>query len=62
MLLWALLVLLGAFGTYFTFANYPWFGAAVLLLALLLIARTERKRRATQRARETARRRNRPSL
>jgi len=55
-LLWTTLALLGLFGAYFSFANYPWFGA---LVVLLLIAHSERKRRATQEARDTARRRER---
>lgn len=60
MLLWAAVVVLGAFGMYFTFANYPWFGAVEVLLILLLTGYSERKRRATRKANEAARRRNRP--
>jgi fructose-1,6-bisphosphatase/inositol monophosphatase family enzyme len=60
-LFWSAVVVLGAFGMYFSFANYPWFGAAVVLLILLLIGYSERKRRATRRAAETTRRRNRPT-
>jgi hypothetical protein len=56
-LFWTAVAVLGIFGLYFSFANYPWFGVAVVLAALLLIGYSERKRRATQRAAETARRR-----
>jgi len=59
LLLGITLALLGLFGAYFSFANYPWFGALVVLLILLLVAHSERKRRATQEARDTARRRER---
>jgi len=59
LLLGTTLALLGLFGAYFSFANYPWFGALVVLLILLLVAHSERKRRATQEARDTARRRER---
>jgi len=58
-LLWTTLALLGLFGAYFSFANYPWFGAIVVLLILLLIAHSEHERRATQEARDAARRRER---
>jgi hypothetical protein len=57
-LLWTAVVVLGAFGMYFTFTNYPWFGVAVVLLILLLTGYAERKRRATQKTREAARRRS----
>lgn len=57
----AFVVLLGAFGVCFSFANYPWFGAAVVLLILLLLGYAEQQRRATQRASQAARRRNRPA-
>lgn len=59
-LLWAVVVVLGAFGIYFSFANYPWFGVAVVVLALLLVGYSERTRRAERAAAEAARRRNRP--
>jgi len=58
-LFWTGIVLLGAFGMYFSFANYPWFGTAAVLLILLLVVNSERKRRATQNAREAVRRQHR---
>jgi hypothetical protein len=58
-LFWTAVVVLGAFGIYFSFANYPWFGVAVVLLALLLVGYSEWRRRAAQRAAEAARRRSR---
>lgn len=60
-LIWTIAVVLGAFGLYFTFANYPWFGVAAALLIILLLVYSERQRRAAQKARETARTRNRLS-
>jgi len=60
-LFWTAVVVLGAFGMYFSFANYPWFGAGVVLVIVLLIGNSERKRRATQKAREAARRQHRLS-
>jgi hypothetical protein len=57
---WAAVVLLGTFGIYFSFANYPWFGAAAVLLILLLVGYSEQKRRTARRAREASRFRNRP--
>lgn len=57
---WAAIVLLGGFGIVFSFANYPWFGATVVLLILILVGYSEQKRRRTHRAREAARMRNRP--
>jgi membrane-bound ClpP family serine protease len=59
-LVWAVVVLLGAFGVVFSFANYPWFGASVVALFLLLVGYSEQTRRRAQRAREAERRRNRP--
>jgi membrane-bound ClpP family serine protease len=59
-LFWAAIVLLGAFGIIFSFANYPWFGATVVVLILLLLGYSEQKRRTAQRAREAARMWNRP--
>jgi hypothetical protein len=56
-LFWGLVLLLGAFGAYFSFANYPSFGSGVVLAILLLIAYRERQRRARRRASERARRR-----
>ncbi len=58
-LLWATVVVLGAFGLYFSFANYPWYGAASVLLTLLLVAYSERMRRATQKTRAATRRQHR---
>jgi ABC-type Mn2+/Zn2+ transport system permease subunit len=58
-LFWAAVVLLGAFGAYFSFANYPWFGAATVLLIALLIGYSEQRRRAAQKAKDAVRRRNR---
>jgi predicted negative regulator of RcsB-dependent stress response len=58
-LYWAILLVLGAFGIYFSFANYPWFATAVVLLILLLAGYSEWKRRTKQKAREAARRRDR---
>jgi hypothetical protein len=60
-LFWTAVVLLGAFGMYFSFANYPWVGAGIVLLIVLLIGYSERQRRATQRAKEAARRQQRLS-
>lgn len=57
--IWATVLVLGAFGIYFTFANYLWFGIGVVLVALLLTAYSERNRRKEQRARESVRRRDR---
>ena len=56
---WAAVAVLGLFGIYFTFANYPVFGIAVTLSALVLIAYFQRNRRQRHRASERARRRNR---
>jgi hypothetical protein len=53
------MVVLGAFGVYFSFANYPVFGIGVVLLILLLTGYSEQKRRTKQKAREAARRRER---
>jgi heme exporter protein D len=53
------LVVLAAFGTYFSFANYPAFGIAVVLSILLLIGYAERSRRARERALARVRRRDR---
>jgi hypothetical protein len=55
-LTWGGVLLLGAFGIYFTFANYPLFGVGVVLAMLLLTAYRERKRRSRQRASERVRR------
>jgi hypothetical protein len=58
-LFWAGVLVLGAFGIFFSFANYPWFGIGVVLLILLLAGYSERNRRTRQKARETARRQDR---
>jgi hypothetical protein len=52
---WAAVLLLGAFGIAFTFANYTSFGIGVVLVMLLAIANSERKRKARRRASESAR-------
>jgi hypothetical protein len=57
-LYWTVVVVLGAFGVYFTVANYPFFATAVALVILLLIGFSEWKRRARQNARDEARRRD----
>lgn len=54
--LWAGVVVLGAFGTYFTFANYLWFGVGVVVVMLLLVVRSGRKQRRKRRAYEQRRR------
>lgn len=51
-------MVLGAFGAYFTLANYPWLGTALVLLLVLLAGLSEWKRRARQNARDEARRRD----
>ena len=43
-LCWAAVAFLGAFGIYFTFANYPAFGIAVVLAFVLGVAYAERRR------------------
>jgi uncharacterized membrane protein YbhN (UPF0104 family) len=58
-LFWAGVLVLGAFGIYFSFANYPSFGIAVVLSILLVLGYSERERRKRQRASERARRRHR---
>jgi flagellar biosynthesis component FlhA len=58
-LFWAGVLVLGGFGVVFSFANYPWFGIGVVLLILLLAGYRERRRRTAQKARDTARRRDR---
>ena len=61
-LLWAGFAVIAAFGVVFTFANSPWFGVGVVLVTLLLVAHSERRRRLKQRASESARRRSRAQL
>lgn len=58
---WAVVVVLGVFGIYFAFANYPWFGSGLVLLILLSAGSAERKRRTKHEAREAARQRDRAS-
>jgi hypothetical protein len=45
LLLWAAVVVLGAFGVVFAFANYPWLGIALVLLLVVAIGYAERRRR-----------------
>jgi uncharacterized membrane protein len=52
---WTSLLVLGAFGVVFSFANYPVFAACLVVLILLLVARAERTRRTEQHARDAAR-------
>lgn len=58
-LLWTVLVLVGAFGVVFSFANYPVVASVLVVGALLLTVYSERTRQAKRRASEKARRRNR---
>ncbi|MGH3054913.1 MAG: hypothetical protein ACRDL7_08050, partial [Gaiellaceae bacterium] len=60
-LLWTGVLLLAAFGTYFSFANYPAFGIAVTLAIVVLVGYSERDRRQRRRAAERARRQARAS-
>ena len=53
---WAVVLVLGAFGIFFSFANYPFFAIGLVVLLLLLTGYVERTRRAERRAREAARR------
>lgn len=59
MALWLVALVLGAFGVVFSFANYPWLAAGIVLLILLVAVYTERKRSARWAAFEEARRRDR---
>jgi hypothetical protein len=59
---WAAVVVLGMFGLSFSFANYPAFGIAVTLSALVLIAHSERSRRQRARSADRARRLRRERL
>jgi uncharacterized RDD family membrane protein YckC len=61
-LAWAAVVVLGAFGLYFSFANYPEFGVVLTLSAVALIAYSERSRRQRQRSADRARRLSRERL
>lgn len=60
-LAWACLLVLGAFGIVFSFANYPLVASGLVLLILVVVAYAERTRRARQQAREAARLRARTS-
>lgn len=62
MLYWTIVVMLGAFCSYFTFANYPIFATAVVLVLLLLLGLSEWKRQANQSARDEERRRERARM
>jgi heme exporter protein D len=53
--LWAGVLVLGAFGIIFSFANYPWFGIAAALLILLAIGYSQRRRRIAQKTRRRRR-------
>lgn len=53
LLLWAGVLVLAAFGIVFSFANYPWFGTAVVLLILLAIGYSERRRRIARKAKQS---------
>jgi hypothetical protein len=59
---WTAAVVLGAFGIYFSFANYPAFGIAVTLSVVALIAYSERNRHQRQRTADRARRLSRDRL
>jgi hypothetical protein len=61
-LAWAAAVVLGVFGIYFSFANYPAYGIAVTLSVVVLIAYSERSRHQRQRAADRARRLSRDRL
>jgi hypothetical protein len=61
-LAWAAAVVLGVFGIYFSFANYPAFGIAVTLSVVVLIAYSERGRHQRQRTADRARRLSRDRL
>jgi O-antigen ligase len=53
------LLAVAAFVLVISFANYPWFALAVVLVTLLLIGASERGRRRNRQARDDARRRSR---
>jgi hypothetical protein len=57
----ACLLVLGAFGVVFSFANYPLFAIGLVLLIVLLAGYAERTRRTRQQARDAARLRARTS-
>lgn len=55
-LYWAAVLVLGAFGIYFSVTNYPAFALAVALAIAILIGYSERNRRQRHRAADRARR------
>lgn len=60
-LAWTCLIVLGAFGVVFSFANYPLYATGLVLLVLVLVVYAERTRRVRQQARDEARMRARAS-
>ena len=52
---WALVVVLGTFGIYFSFANYPVFAVVLTLSIVVLVAHSERHRRRRRRAADRVR-------
>lgn len=60
-LAWTCLIVLGAFGVVFSFANYPLYATGLVLLILVLGVYAERTRRVRQQARDEARMRARAS-
>jgi hypothetical protein len=60
-LAWACLLVLGAFGVVFSFANYPLYAVGLVVLILGLAGHAERTRRTRQQARDAARMRARAS-
>ncbi|HET9115027.1 MAG TPA: hypothetical protein VFN33_02935 [Gaiellaceae bacterium] len=60
-LAWTCLIVLGAFGVVFSFANYPLYATGLVLLVLILVVYAERTRRVRQQARDEARMRARAS-
>ena len=56
---WALVVVLGTFGIYFSFANYPVVAVALTLAIVVLVGHSERNRRQRRRAVDRARRQHR---
>jgi hypothetical protein len=55
LLFWLGLLVLAAFGIVFSLTNYPAFGIADVLLILLVVGTSERRRRQRRRAAERAR-------
>ncbi len=60
-LAWTCLIVLGAFGVVFSFANYPLYATGLVLLILVLAVYAERTRRVRRQARDEARMRARAS-